>query len=92
MNAEFESGDEVEIAYESTRSGNTVSRTGTVVQAPEGDGQTVLFVRTDDTQLTGVTSDYVFSVSTGENDPDADGESRIQRTVSLGPLKSVRSR
>ncbi|WP_114578789.1 hypothetical protein [Saliphagus sp. LR7] len=91
MNTEIELGDEIEVAYESTRSGNTVSRTGTVVQAPEANGKTVLFVETDDTQLTGVTSDYVFSVSTTESDTD-DDDSRIQRTVSLGPLASVRSR
>ncbi|MFC4987346.1 hypothetical protein [Saliphagus infecundisoli] len=92
MNEEVGPGDEVEIVYESTRSGNTVSRTGTVVQAPEANGKTVLFVETDDTQLTGVTSDYVFSVSTTESGTDADDDSRIQRTVSLGPLASVRSR
>ncbi|WP_114579382.1 hypothetical protein [Saliphagus sp. LR7] len=92
MNEEVEPGDEVEIAYESTRSGNTVSRTGTVVQAPEDNGKIVLFVETDDNQLTGVTSDYVFSVSSRESDGDTDDRSRVQRTSSLGPLVSVTNR
>lgn len=91
MGEEIEPGDKVEITYESTRSGNVVSRTGTVVQAPEENGRTVLFVDTGDNQLTGVTSEYVFSVSTSDGDADVDEESRIQRTVSLGPLESVTS-
>lgn len=92
MDEEVAPGDQIEIEYESTRSGNVVSRTGTVVQAPGENGRTVLFVETDDNQLTGVTSDYVFSISTNESDTDPDDEPRIQRTVSLGPLASVRSR
>lgn len=90
MDEEVEPGDQVEITYESIRSGNVVSRTGTVVQVPEGDGRTVLFVETDENQLTGITSDYVFSVSTSERDADPD-DSPVQRTVSLGPLVSVTS-
>ncbi|WP_114577014.1 hypothetical protein [Saliphagus sp. LR7] len=92
MGEEVKSGDQVEIAYESTRSGNVVSRTGTVVQTPDGNERSVLFVETDENQLTGVTAEYAFSVSTGGNDADADDDSTVQRTVSLGPLASVTKR
>lgn len=91
MDEEIELGDEVEIAYESTRSGNVVSRTGTVVQVPEENERSVLFVETDENQLTGVTAESVFSVSTVDGDGDPD-DSRIQQTVSLGPLTSVTGR
>ena len=89
MAVEFERGDEVEIAYESTRSGNVVSRTGTVVQVPEENDKTVLFVETDDDQLTGVAGDQAFSVSVTD---DADAESRVTRTVPLGRVESVTSK
>ncbi|MFC4989824.1 hypothetical protein [Saliphagus infecundisoli] len=92
MDEDLTSGDQVEIEYESTRSGNVVSRTGGVVQAPGENGRAVLFVETDDNQLTGVVSDHVFSISTSDDDTRSDGDPRIQRTVSLGPLVSVRSR
>lgn len=90
MVEEFEAGDEVEISYESTRSGNVVSRTGTVVQTPGKNGSRVLFVETDENQLTGVSSDHAFSVSVGE--ADAEDGSRVQRTASLGPVTSVTER
>ncbi|WP_255171129.1 hypothetical protein [Natrononativus amylolyticus] len=88
MIEEIEQDDKVEIAYESTRSGNVVSRTGNVVQVPEENGKSVLFVETDENQLTGVKSDYAFSISIG-SDTGGDDESRIQRTVRLGRIESI---
>lgn len=92
MDEEVKVGDEVEIEYESTRSGNVVSRTGTVVQVPGENGRSMFFVETDDNQLTGVGSEYVFSISTSKSDTGADDGSRVQRTSSLGPLVSVTNR
>lgn len=83
MAAEFETGDQVENTYESTRSENVVSRTGTVVQAPEGNGRTVFFVEIDNNQLTSITSDYVVSITTSESGADTDDGSRVQRIASL---------
>ncbi|MCU4972072.1 hypothetical protein OB955_04900 [Halobacteria archaeon AArc-m2/3/4] len=91
MSEEFEQGDEVEVAYESKRSGNVVSRKGPVVQVPEENGTTVLFVETDENQLTGVKSEYAFSVSVTSESNTEDG-SRTQRIVPLGRLESVHSR
>lgn len=89
MAEEFERGAEVEITYESQRSGNVLTRTGTVVQVPRENEKTVLFVETDDNQLTAVKSDYAFSLSIA--DADAEDASRVQRTVPLGRVESVTS-
>lgn len=90
MTEEFELGTDVEITYESQRSGNVLSRTGTVVQVPREEDKTVLFVETDDNQLTAVKSDYAFSLSITD-DADAEDKSRVQRTTPLGRVESVTS-
>ena len=84
MYEDIDTGDVVEVTYESDRSGGMVSRTGDVLQTPE-DGKRGLFVQTDDDQWTGVMGDRVYSLSVGEED----GETTIQRQTYLGELDSV---
>jgi hypothetical protein len=85
---DIDTGDDVEITYQSDRSGGTVSRTGSVLQTPDGNGKRGLFVRTDDDQLTGVMGDRVYSISVGE----AEGQQTVKRQTFLGDLEGVSSR
>lgn len=85
MYDDIDTGDVVEVTYESDRSGGMVSRTGDVLQTPGENGKQGLFVRTDDDQWTGVMGDRVYSLSVGEEG----GETTIQRQTYLGELDSV---
>lgn len=81
----IDTGDVVEITYESDRSGGTVSRTGSVLQVPDENGSRGLFVQTGDEQLTGVMDDSVYSLSVGVED----GERTVRRQTYLGELNTV---
>ena len=86
MREEFERGEDVEVTYVSDRSGNEVSRHGEVLQSPNGEDKTVLFVETGDGQMTGVAGGKAFSVSVDE---DGDGGREVTRTTELGEVESV---
>ena len=86
MLAEVQKGDAVTITYVSKRSENEVSRTGTVRRVPTGDSN-ILFVETDEDQLTSVNKGHAFSISVGRDDET--GKRTVQRTTYLGPVKSV---
>lgn len=87
MFEEFQKGDKAEIEYISSRSGNKVSRSGSVVQVPESDEKSVFFIRTGDNQLTAVKNNQAFSLTISDNEED-DG-SRIKRKNRLGDVESV---
>ena len=85
MYEDIDTGDVVEITYESNRSGGSVSRTGSVLQTPGDNGKRGLFVRTDDDQLTGVMGDRVYSLTVG----DEEGQRTVDRQTYLGELETV---
>lgn len=85
MYEDIDTGDAVEVTYESDRSGGLVSRTGDVLQTPGENGKQGLFVRTDDDQWTGVMDDRVYSLSVGEED----GQRTVKRQTYLGELDAV---
>ena len=85
MYEDIDTGDVVEITYESDRSGGSVSRTGSVLQTPDENGKRGLFVETDDDQLTGVMGDRVYSLTVG----DEGGQRTVERQTYLGELEAV---
>ena len=78
-------GDEVSISYISERSGNIVNRKGVIKQIPN-DGKDVLFIETDENQLTAVKNDHVYSVTVNRN--AIHGEA-VERNTYLGDLKTI---
>lgn len=84
MMSEFSVGEEATINYESERSGNIVSRTGEVLQVPNGEKRG-FFIQSDENQFTCVMGDQVFSVSFTKDN----GTRSLQRKMSLGSVESV---
>lgn len=82
---EFSKGDTASVEYASNRSGNIVSREGTILQTPNEDGKRGFFVQTDDDQLTAVMGGRVYSLTV-----EMDGNERtIQRKTYLGELDTA---
>lgn len=86
MFSNIDVGDSATVSYKSNRSGNTVSRSGEVLQVPDNDTRG-FFIQSDTDQLTCVMGGHVFSVSVKMND----GERSIQRKTRLGEVESVTS-
>lgn len=82
---EFSKGDTASVEYTSDRSGNIVSREGTVLQTPNEDGKRGFFVQTDENQLTAVMGGRVYSLTI-----EMDGDERtIQRKTYLGEFDTA---
>lgn len=84
MMREFAVGEEATINYQSTRSGNIVSRTGEVLQVPTEEKRG-LFIQSDENQWTCVIDSHVFSFTISIED----GKRTIDRKVKLGTLNSL---